>query len=198
MKGQSKSSVSTHDVKPEKDEKLLDLLDIKWEEPAEGSEGDLRRLACRLCGHQTNGRRFFAMVEHLEGTHDMFQESRFYSLDKYVMFRCAKCELFEPSDVHTWATHFHKSDSTQCAATMPSTSKAAVTATTAAEAEMERKRRAEEKEADALEKKEDEINPKDIRTMQCKICHTFVDKCRFLPMQVSSIDIYFSFSCHIY
>ena len=62
------------------------------------------------------------MVAHLETEHRKMQVSRNYCLDDYVLFRCGHCVSaragFEPENVHTWAAHFGKADSTVCEATI--------------------------------------------------------------------------------
>lgn len=95
------------------DEPLLDLSEIEWKGDTY-IMGDLRRLACRLCGIQINGKLFFKMVKHLETEHDKFQESRLYQLDTFVKFGCITCSRFQPQSVHLWDKHFLNETCTRC------------------------------------------------------------------------------------
>lgn len=113
------------------------------------------------------------------------QVSRFYRLDDFVHFGCARCAAFKPADVHSWDAHFAAPGEDGACATCayPSAAKQS-----AAEAAMEQRRKQEA--ADAEKREEDGSgvlipNPKDVRTMRCKICDHAEDKAKFLPMQVN-------------
>ena len=94
-------------------ETLLPLEDIVWNSDTQ-VPGDLRRMACRLCGFQVNGHRFFKMVHHLEEKHDKYQQCRAYKLDFFVKFGCGHCTEFNCDSVHTWDKHFLDDHCTKC------------------------------------------------------------------------------------
>ncbi len=178
-----------------KDSRLLEPASIAWE-PLVDPDGDHRRLACRICGEQVNGSRFFAMVTHLEQEHRRFQVSRSYSLEDFVVFACALCPSmaaaaledgeddkdaatksgFCPKDVHTWSSHFDETEGGvfRCAAKEKEESE---------KGEPTKKEEAERK-VSKEEEKEETRNPRDIRTMRCRLCDHAEDGCKFMSMQV--------------
>ena len=92
------------------------MTDLVWNTEDMPVAADLRRMACRLCGFQVNGQRFFKMVAHLEEKHDKYQQCRAYKLDFFVKFGCGQCPQFECDSVHTWDKHFLDDYCTKCVA----------------------------------------------------------------------------------
>ncbi len=168
---------SSQDGKPDpeagnaEEEQFIERSAIEWEDPVGGESGDLRRLACKLCGLQINGERFFNMIAHLEQKHDKFQLNRFVAIDIYVHFGCANCERFQPSVVQTWDRHFLNDSFTHCEGmgVLPPPpqveEKEASTSQVVDEVshdEVENKEQEQEEEAKCSED--------DIRALYCKLC----------------------------
>ena len=143
-------------------EELLPLTDLVWNTEDMPVPADLRRMACRLCGFQVNGQRFFKMVAHLEEKHDKYQQCRAYKLDFFVKFGCGQCPQFECDSVHTWDKHFLDDYCTKCVASSEATAATSVL---------------------AASETANKSNANDIRLLICKLCSATFPKRGFEDIQ---------------
>ena len=155
-------------------EELLPLTDLEWITGDMQVPGDLRRMACRLCGFQVNGQRFFKMVHHLEEKHDKYQQCRAYKLDFFVKFGCGHCPQFQCESVHTWDKHFQDEYCTKCAAMCCMTDEPTSNPTNSNIANGV---------ANATVEKKNKVIPNDIRLLICKICSATFPKRGFEDIQ---------------
>ena len=154
-------------------EELLPLTDLEWTITEDMQvPNDLRRMACRLCGFQVNGQRFFKMVHHLEEKHDKYQQCRAYKLDFFVKFGCGHCPQFQCESVHTWDKHFQDDYCTKCAG-MSSSDDAILACSDNVTNGVD---------ATVAEKK-NKVIPNDIRLLICKICSATFPKRGFEDIQ---------------
>ena len=110
-----------------------------------------------------------------------------YKLERFVIFGCVHCGLTDVSGVHGWDAHFllrgegPEGNVLSCQkARLPEGNEKnenVIEATNGGEHVI-------------VMKEEEANNPRDIRTMRCKLCHHQEDGKKFLPMQVWSKRLY--------
>ena len=155
-------------------EELLPLTDLVWNTDDIKVPGDLRRMACRLCGFQVNGQRFFKMVHHLEKEHDKFQQCKAYKLDFFVKFGCGHCPQFVSESVHTWDKHFQGDFFTKCVCMSCVAGNSDQTSSNIAGANSE---------VNSAAMENTKILANDIRLLICKICSATYPKRGFEDIQ---------------